>query len=658
MMRMPSRPPSSPPSSDPTGGSPFASRPSLIVLATTLVYGALHLIWYWQTPLGQIPVLDERENLQLAAHIAAGSLPAEPFYRMLGYPLLLSFGYRLGVPADTMPLVATGLGLLLHLGNTLLVARLAHRLFRSPRAGLLAGLLHGLNPALIHYATQILDGTYATTFVLLGMVALMTTRQSNEPPPPAMSVVACVCWSIATLIRPQFLLLFLAFPAIWWVLFRRSTTGRQTATILGASLAIGVIPWLIQGFAQKSVSGEFRLMPTQGTYNLWSANRPGAHGAYHTQQVHLSDVEEGHRNPTQVESELLFARDIGRPAESMDELNTHWSRQLRAHLTSAPLSWLTLTGRKVYLLLNHAEQYNNKTFAFHRARSPFLRFNPLGWGLIFIASGMGIAVLWKTNPSAAQGLLIILGVTAGGVVIGFVSGRFRAPLMAEATVLAGGLALVPTWGRKRIPQSRRAILLGGGIVLATGLLTFSNFADARSTRTYLQDHLLLMSSALTSGQDHVAWTEAGAALARDHSHPDALSGRITAYFNLLLLDQANPANEPAWLETAHRINEHPELQISTAARTLAALALWRAGEREEAVFTWRKLAASGLDPIPLAALAIVGETSPAELAQFLHATETPPPDAIIQMARSLQPGGQNLTATPLTAIARRLFKLR
>jgi hypothetical protein len=41
-------------------------------------------------------------------------------------------------------------------------------------------------------------------------------------------------------------------------------------------------------------------------------------------------------------------------------------------------------GRKVYALLNDWEQYNNKTYAFHQARSPWLRWNPLSWGVLLV----------------------------------------------------------------------------------------------------------------------------------------------------------------------------------------------------------------------------------------------------------------------------------
>ncbi|MBR4329814.1 MAG: hypothetical protein IKP71_08160, partial [Candidatus Riflebacteria bacterium] len=54
----------------------------LIILA----YGFLYLLYFWQTPLGQMPVLDGSENFLLASQIASGSLPHEPFFRSMLYP--------------------------------------------------------------------------------------------------------------------------------------------------------------------------------------------------------------------------------------------------------------------------------------------------------------------------------------------------------------------------------------------------------------------------------------------------------------------------------------------------------------------------------------------------------------------------------------------
>ena len=58
--------------------------------AVALFYALGHLTWYLGTPLGRVPVLDERENIDLALAIAGRTLEHVPFYRAPGYALVLA----------------------------------------------------------------------------------------------------------------------------------------------------------------------------------------------------------------------------------------------------------------------------------------------------------------------------------------------------------------------------------------------------------------------------------------------------------------------------------------------------------------------------------------------------------------------------------------
>ena len=59
----------SPPASDSSKRLLAIALPALVALA----YGLGHLNWYLGTPLGRVPVLDERENLDLAAATVASA---------------------------------------------------------------------------------------------------------------------------------------------------------------------------------------------------------------------------------------------------------------------------------------------------------------------------------------------------------------------------------------------------------------------------------------------------------------------------------------------------------------------------------------------------------------------------------------------------------
>ncbi len=115
--------------SEPTYRPRVAALALGIPAAAALLYALGHLTWYLATPLGRVPVLDERENIDLALAIAGGTLEHAPFYRAPGYALVLAFLRIAGVgPAGLFP-AALVLGVLLHTANTLLVALLSRRWF-------------------------------------------------------------------------------------------------------------------------------------------------------------------------------------------------------------------------------------------------------------------------------------------------------------------------------------------------------------------------------------------------------------------------------------------------------------------------------------------------------------------------------------------------
>ena len=111
--------------------------------------------------------------------------------------------------------------------------------------------------------------------------------------------------------------------------------------------------------------------------------------------------------------------------------------------------------RKAYALLDNWEQYNNKTFAFHKARSPWLRWNPICWGALLVLGVAGAARLGAESPRAARALAAVAAAVAASILLFFVSARFRLPLAAVLAVLAGGALAAPSFWRAW-PAPRRA----------------------------------------------------------------------------------------------------------------------------------------------------------------------------------------------------------
>jgi 4-amino-4-deoxy-L-arabinose transferase-like glycosyltransferase len=582
-------------------------RVSVILMPgfVALAYGFAHLNWYLDTPLGQVPVLDEREQLNLAETIFRGLLPHEAFYRAPGYALVLAVFRALGTPATALFPAALAFGVVLHAINAVLIGRIA-RIWFNRRTGTVAGLLFALHPVFIHYSTQALDAVPALTLFLAGLTAVAGTFAKHSPPfhPWTRWLTASVFWATATLTRPNYFIVWLTLPLL--AIFFAETPTRKRAVL--AALG-GVFVFAAMASWQYSVSGTAGFLPAQGAYNLWSANRPGSNGRFYSQQISLTGVG-GQENPARVESALLFAAETGRPPADLDELNRHWRERFVGEVSLHPVTWSGLVVRKTYALLNDWEQYNNKTFAFHRDRSPWLHWNPISWGVVFVLAVVGLMRLRAENPRVVPALALLVLSVAASIVLFFVSARFRLPLAALLTLLGGAALAAPTFWRAAMRSGPGRFLAPIALV---GALTFSRFDQVRDRTTFVQDHVLLARAADTAGQDATAWTEANAALAIFPTHPDANRIAVASFFNLLLQGRAPSAAEGRWVENCQQLlrsaaDDAPDLQA------IAALALWRTGDAVTALREWRALDQT---PSAIAARILVNDAvSPTVLAQL------------------------------------------
>ena len=478
--------------------------------ALAFAYALGHLDWYLGTPLGRVPVLDERENLDLAAAIAGGTLPPSPFYRAPGYALVLAGLRTLGVSAGGLFPAALLFGVALHALNAGLVAGVARRWFGSG-AALAAGLLFALDPVFVHYATQALDATLSLSLFLSGLGCLAAALAA--PDRARGWAGAGVSWAAATLVRPNFLLAWAVVPflAAFPGGMRRARGRLLAAALAGALLFAAASAW------QWRVSGVAGFLPWQGAYNLWAANRPGANGRYYSQQLSLSPAL-ARSNPARAESIILYQREAAGQPEDIPAMNAHWRRRFLEEIRTHPLRWAGLEARKAYALLNNWEQYNNKTFAFHKARSPWLRWNPVCWGALLLLGVAGAFRLGSESPRAAAALAAVAAAVAASILLFFVSARFRLPLAAILAILAGGALASPAFWRGW--SAGRRASLGAALALA-GLVAFSDYGGVQDRSTFVQDHVLLARAAFTVGDDATALGEAREALKLQPWHPDA-----------------------------------------------------------------------------------------------------------------------------------------
>lgn len=574
------------------------------VFIVILVVTAVHLQIYLASPTGRFPVLDGAENFLLARQIATGTLPHEPFFRAMLYPLILSIFLKLGISVAWLPVVAGILGVACHFGSVLCVYWLSRRAWASGRAGIVASALFGLNPVAIYFAAEPLDTTLGIFLFLTSLNAIhfaitKLSRKKEVAPRDANHVIliygaGIALLALATLARPHYAIVLAGMPMILLAYFwrRRDWLLKLSVSfVIPAGLILGSA-----GFIQKRWCGEFRFMPTQGAYSLWVGNRPGANGRYYEQQIHFDPGAMGAgENPARVESELLYRKETGNQGPILvDQMNRYWREKTKTAIRQAPGAWIGLMLRKTYYLFNNFEQYNNKTFAIQRQLSRMLEVDWLNWGISFILCVTGVVLAYIKRIRCFGAMLAVLAAAfyAGGVILFFVSDRFRLPLLPFLCVMAG------VWGTvslKNLFLGRHliALLVAGGVA---GALTFSRGWDVHDLSPAIQDYVLLSSAAGKAGADieELRWARKGLQAAPDNS--DALACAVAGFYNTAL-QGGMPGKEfpdETWSKQVERVKKIQS--PAPGVRLAGAIAAWKTGRAAEAKRDLESLASEGQKP--------------------------------------------------------------
>ncbi|MGB0370660.1 MAG: hypothetical protein ACPGN3_04865 [Opitutales bacterium] len=551
---------------------------SYLFFLVPLGYSLFFWVDFLADVLGRYPVLDARENLFWVQRFQGEGLPEEPFYRALLYPWLLSF-----LPG--LPVGALVFGLVVHLVNAWLVAGLAEYLWKSRNAARVGGVLYVMNPVSLFFAVQVLDITLGISFFLGAVISLFRIGRGVDAWGSAVSCGLLI--GLATLTRPSFLLVGIALcflPLVLPFLQKDSKWPLVARSAFIISISFGSL-LMTQGVLNQSISGEFRVLPWQGAYNLYAANKTGANGKYFAQAVSFESLPPG-VNPTRMESEVLY-KQTHPDVETLDiaSMSSYWRGRLIEDVTGDPLRWLGLMGRKLVYLFNDWEQYNNLSYAYQKGRFPVLSVNPLGWGVVLLLAFTAVFGAWaKMNKEAFLAILVVASAYAGGVLLFYVSARFRLPLAPLLSVLASGLACLS----KDSFRGGSKMVLYIGCVVGLAIFTFGNWANARDESTFIQDKTLLAISANALGEDELALKYSGAVLGEQPARQDMLRIRVTSLFNLWLVEVDEAARAEYWATLGDALEILKSLDASTG--FIRGVYAWNVGEREMARRQWAETA--------------------------------------------------------------------
>lgn len=389
-------------------------------------------------PLQGAPYLDSGAYDEYAAEVLEhGPFPPEAFYKPPGYTWLLAALYGLGAGARGVAAFQA----LLDGATALMLAGLAWSLFRRRGAALAAACLYLVDPVTVYFSGERLETSWALFWVVLHLAALFGAVGGAGAPGlggvdgidsggavrgPARWTrwgLAGLTAGFAALVRPN---LLLWLPVLAVAAWRRRGWPAAVAALAGALLLLA--PVLFQNQAH---GGGFAVAANGGV-NLWLGNVPdpqiqGRIPYYE----HLPGPvagwlwDQAHRP----------AADAG--AVSAGEQSAEFVRTtLQQAVGEKPLRTLKLLAFKTVALCNRVDLSNNRDL--YREGSPLAIPGAwvFSWAILMPLALTGLWILRRTRNPRWRWLMLFAGVTALSVLLFFVSGRHRAPLIPPMILLA------------------------------------------------------------------------------------------------------------------------------------------------------------------------------------------------------------------------------
>jgi tetratricopeptide (TPR) repeat protein len=435
--------------------------PAALVALAALLVRLIYLIESADYPAFTLPIIDARGYDQAARQLAeTGRLTPQFFWQPFFYPTFLAGLYALnGGAVLGVKMVQVLVGAL----TCGLTCRLGQRIF-GLRGGLLAGGMLAVYGPLIFYDAELLAAGWATFWMALLLVTALAARDRGSA---GWGLLLGIAGGLALITRPTFLLPLLGLLA-WWLLLLRGRwqsehdavdrTARQRSIRLAVAPIAGLLLITLPVVAlNRSVTGHAALLPASGGINVFIGNDP---------------------DPNRVATAVGFEWDrLQRlpEAEGIDDLygrQQFFYRRTLDQIAADPAAYARGLGRKAAELLAAREIPRSvNVYAVHPwsalQRALTWKIGGFGFpfGVLLPLAVIGGVWRWRAVPGPIWIMIALYGLA---IVLVFVTGRYRLPLVPPIAVLAAGgvLALGETWRGRRW----RAALGQGGVAAVTVLV--------------------------------------------------------------------------------------------------------------------------------------------------------------------------------------------
>jgi tetratricopeptide (TPR) repeat protein len=505
------------------------TRDALWIFLLAIGIRALFLVETRSDPLFGLLAIDARSYFELAGRFASGDFlyGHETLWFAPLYPVLLGTLFRIVGP---VPFAVRILQFVLGAGTAVLGARIALRL-GTRRASRITGVLLALLPVPIFYENQLLYTSWAVFLTALFLSLFLEDMNADGAGRPFLSGLSL---GALGLVRANSLL----FLPVGALLLARMRRGRAALVFCGGCLLVlaplivrnGLVagtwtPFTANGgmifatsFAEDSLGGRALVRSPR---DFWP------HGAFHREAERIAGRELTLAEASRVHRDATLAR-------------------IREH----PGWALRLTLAKLALLVNAHEIDDNLNFATLRDRSRVLAWLPAPWAFVALP---GVAGAWlvvsRRGPRSRAGKVLVLfaAVYAISILLFFVTGRYRLPLVVPGAVLAG--LAVDTFSRAPAQRRWRPLIAPAAVALLAAVPVLRD----PGVRADPALELVAIGAALErSGQHEDALAATDAALALDPTIAGAHQNRA---LSLLALGRA----EDAYGAAAEAVRLDPEL---------------------------------------------------------------------------------------------------
>ena len=394
---------------------------SCFIFFLALIVRLLYLYESSESPIFKTPIVDARGYDRIAGILVQQRKMEEQFFwQQFFYPFFLSVVYFFsGCSVIAAKVVQAVLGSL-----TCVLTFLLAKNFFSFRTGIIAGfavMFYG--PLIFHESDLIAAGWEALWAAALIWLFLKAADKQTF----LIYVIVGICGALSTLVRPNFLVFFLAACGWLGVVCYRSKRQLNLAVkalvIISTAFVFVMLPVGIQNYR---VTGHFGVLPASGGINFYIGNNP--------------DFDAAVLRPGPKWEEIANMPKKYGVSDNMWDKQRFFYDKTYNYAVSQPVSFLNGLVSKTIQVLSSREMPGNVDIYLFRKFSTLLSIlmwkkGPFGFpfGVLLPLSLIGLVYFWRQVPIPMKFFLIIYPLP---LIMTHIESRYRVAIVPILSILA------------------------------------------------------------------------------------------------------------------------------------------------------------------------------------------------------------------------------